>query len=35
MADGAGPGPNFGTGVAYVFLDPSVDPPAAKMFWQC
>ena len=35
MADGAGPGPNFGTGVAYVFLDPAGDPPAAKMFWQC
>lgn len=30
------PGPNFGDGgLAYVFLDRTVDPPAASMFWQC
>jgi hypothetical protein len=30
------PGPNFGDGgMAYVFVDRTVDPPAAKLFWQC
>lgn len=30
------PGPNFGDGgMAYVFLDRLVDPPAVQMFWQC
>ena len=30
------PGPNFGDGgIGYLFLDRSVDPPAALMFWQC
>jgi len=30
------PGPNFGGGgIAYVFLDRSVDPPAAGILWQC
>jgi hypothetical protein len=29
-------GPNFGdSGIAYLFLDRTVDPPAAAMFWQC
>lgn len=30
------PGTNFGGGgIAYVFLDRSVDPPAGLLFWQC
>jgi hypothetical protein len=27
-------GPNFGMGMAYVFVDTEADPPAAVMFWQ-
>jgi hypothetical protein len=39
VADSSGwyvPGPNFGDGgMAYVFVDPTADPPTAKLLWQC
>jgi hypothetical protein len=29
-------GPNYGTGMAYLFLSPGKDaPPACRFFWQC
>lgn len=28
-------GPNFGNGMAYVFLDRRSDPPVGTMLWQC
>ncbi|MGH9279832.1 MAG: hypothetical protein ACRD12_17250 [Acidimicrobiales bacterium] len=27
-------GPNFGMGMAYVFVNTATEPPAARMFWQ-